>query len=157
MLESSGSQEAGLTIRYAKPEDLLQCARLGELFYREGALPGNLVPSIFMGNWKTLIESGTGRILGAWRGAEFLGALGVLVYPDINDGEIVAQEAFWYVHPNHRGIGMKLLDQSIEDLRREGVKRMTMVHLESLMPDRLKSLYERLGFRPVESHYAGDL
>lgn len=121
-------------------------------FADEGNLPMRKDKTVFCKNWNALIEAGTGKILGVFD-PELCGALGFLIFPDINDGEISAIEAFWYVRQGRRGCGIKLLKEFERQAIASGATRLTVVHLSNLMPSKLKRVYDRLGYKPIEEHY----
>ena len=121
-------------------------------FVEDGNLPICKNKSLFCRNWNSLIDSGSGEIIGLFNPG-LCGALGYLIYPDINDGEICAIEAFWYVKKESRGSGIKLLTAFEERAIAAGSSKLIMVHLSNLMPEKLKRLYERTGYIPTEQHY----
>lgn len=151
------AEQEGLAMRELEPEDLPECAALGLSFYEEGDLPGKFIPEVFTENWKDFFHMGIGRILGAWEDGRLVGVVGGVLSPDVNDGELVANEMFWYVLPGSRGVGLKLLANYLHLMREAGAKRLTLVHLCGLMPDKLERFYERLGLKPLEIHYRGSL
>lgn len=132
---------------------LAEMAQQGQRFFAEGRLPGKLVTAHFVASWRTLLERGMGEIFVLRENGEVIGALGALVYPDMYDGEPVATEAFWWVKPERRGQGMRLLQEFEEWARECGCRRMLMVHLESLQPMALGRIYERRGYVKAETHY----
>lgn len=128
-------------------------AEVGLKFWEEGALPGSLIPEIFVKNWGFLLQNGMGRIFGLYEDGKFVGALGAIVAPDLNDGALTATECFWFIDPEKRGNGVKLLLNFIKYAKEIGCVRVNMVHLFNEHADKLKKLYEKLGFSPVEAHY----
>lgn len=103
------------------------------------------------------MNAGAGGILMLENEGNPRGMLGFLQYPDINDGETVITETFWYVLPQHRGDGLKLL-RKFEDVAKErGAKRVIMGHLKALMPEALSHLYTRLGYKELETTYIKDV
>jgi GNAT superfamily N-acetyltransferase len=134
------------------------CHEIGRLFFNEGKIPGEFVPEEFTKNWTRYMGAGMAGILGWWRNGELAGVLGALLYPDLNNSDLVAAEAFWFVKPEHRGAGgMKLLFAYLDWAKQKGAKRCTMVHLLDLTPDRLAEAYMKVGFRPMEVHYIKEL
>jgi GNAT superfamily N-acetyltransferase len=133
------------------------CA-LGALFFAEAGLPGRLDASVAEQSWRSLLGGGFGAI---WAiedsGGSYIGGLGALIYPDMNDGRLVATEAFWYVRPECRGGGLRLLQVFEDWAKARGVSRLMMVHLQNLMPESLSRLYVRRGYRPLETHYMKEL
>jgi GNAT superfamily N-acetyltransferase len=141
------------------PRDLPALAALGASFHVEGALPGRFVPGVWLQNWTRLLAAGSGRI---WHLAETpdsrpVGFFGALLYNDINDGALVATEAFWYVLPEARGAGLNLLHAFESWAAEAGAARVMMVHLTKLQPERLGALYQRRGYTPTETHYCKQL
>lgn len=144
-------------IRQLNPAELPICADAGLQFFKEGKLPGEFVPACFIRNWSRLIGSGQGVIIADIVGKELRGGLGAILCPDLNNDELIACESFWYVLQNHRGQGARLLFAYERWARERGAKRIAMVHLELLQPGILGPLYERLGYRKIETNYLKDL
>jgi hypothetical protein len=103
--------------------------------------------------WMNLLTAGVGRVLGLWTNGLLVGGIGILITPSLEDGTLVAQEAFWFVTEESRGGGMKLFIKGEELARSTGAERMHMIHLSNSMPDKLKKLYERRGYREIETTY----
>lgn len=144
-------------IKEVKVEELPKVAEVGKIFFEESNLPGKIDPEIFCKNWKTLIGIGMGKIIGLYRDGEFIGALGFLITPDINDGKLVATETFWFVSPKFRGQGIKLLLFFIKHAKEIGCVRVIMMHLFNSHSEQLSKLYENLGFSAIEKHYLKNL
>ncbi len=138
--------------------ELEAAAKLGLEFWAEGALPGKLVPKVWIKNWTAFIRSEIGKIWGLY-GAEgkLLGCLGALFTEDINDGELVATESFWFVTGEQRGQGIKLLLSFLTYARQRGVSRVIMMHLFNKNAEQVAKLYTRIGFKPVETHFVMSL
>jgi len=133
--------------------DLSGVAAMGPDFWREGNLPGGFDPETFVRTWGALIDLGFGRVLVIKRDGIVRGALGFFIVSDPNDGAKIAQEAFWFVHPSARGIGLRLLAKYEETAREIGAKRISMAHINGLMDGKLAKLFEKRGYRAVETHY----
>lgn len=132
-------------------------AQLGPQFYAEGKMPGKFVPEIFAAKWTELIEKGFGFIIGLFDGPKLDGVFGAVVVGDVNDGELVSNEMFWFVSKESRGGGLRLLKTYEEEARKRGAKRCSMGHLLALQPEKTDSLYRRLGYTPVETSYFKNL
>jgi GNAT superfamily N-acetyltransferase len=104
-----------------------------------------------------LLESGTGVIFVDENGEEIQGTLGGVAYPEINSGELVATEFFWFVAPERRGGGLRLYRAFEEWARSKGCREIRMAYLIDSMPEKLAKLYRRLGFEPVEVQYVKEL
>lgn len=107
----------------------------------------------FVTTWGHIYGTQTGSIIVLRKGDEIVGALGFLVYKDILSGELKATEAFWFVRKGFRGVGVTLLEQYEEICEKMKVKRVMMVHLKNLMPEKLKSIYQSRGYREIETQY----
>ena len=129
-------------------------APLGQKFFdeTEGAFTAKFDAEIFAATWARLIEGGWGFVLGAWIDGEPVGTIGATVAPDPCNGELVAQEAFWYVDPSKRGVGVRLFHEFVK-LADTFASKITMGHLIASMPEKLAKLYMREGFKAVEIHY----
>lgn len=139
-------------------EDLPKLCAMGAEFYAEGNLPGRFNPEVFQRTWTTLLSGKLGTIFLLKVQGQPVGAIGGVVYPDPNDGDLVASEFFWFVTKEQRGIGaVRLLDAFERWARGMGARRMIMIHLQRLNPDGLRSFYERRGFQHVESHYLKEI
>jgi hypothetical protein len=77
-----------------------------------------------------------------------------LIYPFyFNASHKTAQEMFWWVNPERRGIGTELLDALIASVKAKGAQSLSMIALERLTPEKVGGIYERRGFRPSERSY----
>ena len=66
-------------------------------------------------------------------------------------------EVVWFMTERYRRYGVKLLKLAREKLKAEGFAAMVMVHMHNSKPDKLARLYDRLGFKPMETNYIGRL
>ena len=124
---------------------------------KEGKVPGQFSPEVFIKNWTMLMNLGTGFILGLYQDDELIGALGSIIINDINHGKPIANEVFWFVHPDKRGPGIRLLKAYEEEAKARGAILCTMAHLNHLQPETLGELYRRRGYHPVETVYLKEL
>lgn len=145
------------TIRHLKAGEVGLCVEGGKQFFDEGKLPGGFVPEIFSRNWKNLIERNIGTIIGSFDGDTITGALGAVLAPDLNNGQTIATECFWFVIDRHRGHGIALLKEFERWAAFRKAKRVAMIHLHALQPERLSELYQRMGYKAVETNYLKDL
>jgi len=141
-------------IRIATDNELHGIAQLGPKFWSESKLPGDFKPDVFVENWKKIIAKDQGCIIFNQDDKGGInGAIGLLVYQDINDGELVMQEAFWFVSPESRGFGLRLLKKAEEIAKMINVRRFVMTHLLNGYADQLSRLYPRMGFKALEINY----
>lgn len=83
-----------------------------------------------------------------------VGMAGALVYPFyFNASHLTAQEIFWWVDPEHRGIGSLLFDALLEEVKKSGAQSLSMIALESLNPERVGSFYQARGFKPSDRSF----
>jgi len=144
-------------IRAVTVNEIKSLLYLGPKFWKEGNLPGEFIPAVFERRWSVFIASGAGRIFAYFAGAVPVGAIGIVISNDFNDDARVASEAFWFVGEENRGIGLRLFRHAKNYAIASGCKRMAMVHLIDLHPDKLKRFYESEGFRCIEHLYLTEL
>lgn len=142
------------TIRHLDPEEVYLCVDSGREFYREAGLPGKFLPEIFTGSWERLIKLRLGTIIGAFVDGNLVGAIGGIAYPDINDGELVVTEAFWYMDAKHRqaGLGAKLYHAFEVWVQWRGARRIIMVALPS-SGEMVIDWYKKQGYRLLETQF----
>jgi GNAT superfamily N-acetyltransferase len=90
-----------------------------------------------------------GCLLVSERAGQLVGMLGFLIFPHFMSGEITATETFWWVEPESRGEGLKLLREAEKRAREAGAEKMAMIAPN----DRIANLYKRLGYEFVEAAY----
>lgn len=96
---------------------------------------------------KTLIEKKS--LLVYEESGKINGMLGFMIYEHFISGDLTAGEIFWWVEPQHRGSGIKLLKEMEKRAREAGVKNMQMIAPN----DDVANFYERIGYGFVESTY----
>lgn len=139
-------------IKIATIEDLPKLAETASEFYDEIESISGFSPDKFLKSWKEIFKSGIGAM---WFSDDYPGMLGAIMYSDINTGDLTAFELIWFVSKGSRdrGIGVKLIEHYEQWALDNHCKRIIMSHLEESMPDTLRSLYKRLGYKPMEVHY----
>jgi ribosomal protein S18 acetylase RimI-like enzyme len=76
-----------------------------------------------------------------------VGYCNVYVTNDMHNHDLIAQEDTIYVVPEHRnGIGKKLVQFALEELRRRGVKRVMVAAMTDL---RVAKMWRRMGFKEL--------
>ena len=75
----------------------------------------------------------------------------------ILNNEKLFHELVWYVHPDHRRTGLKLYEHCEAAVKESGAKKMVMIHMATSMGDKLTALYEKMGYKPLETHYVKDI
>jgi len=94
-----------------------------------------------------------GVILVSEKDGDVSGMIALLVYDHPFSGERTAFEVFWWVEPEARGIGLRLLEHSKDWAREQGATAMQMVAPSA----QIGKLYETLGFEWVEASYQREL
>lgn len=136
-------------IRFAIATEVPRLVEMGLRFRRETGyaqhLAENPVQMAVLAEQLAAAES----ILVTERAGAIVGMIGFVVYPHFLSGETIAGEVFWWVEPEHRGEGVKLLRAFEETARKRGARLVQMI---APTPNVAK-LYERLGYGFVESAY----
>ena len=147
-----------MEIRQAAIKDLPDLAEGALMFYATSKFLKNFRLDRFIAIWTKMLETGTGVIFSLYDGPVGVGAIGGVVYPDLYSGHLVATEFFWFVVPEYRGKnGMELYWKFEHWALAQKCKEIRMVHLMDSMPDRLATVYKRLGYEAAETHYVKSL
>lgn len=138
-------------IRVLQKDDL---PRLDKLFTQFASASGReFVPGAFHAAWGRVIDAGLGVVFVAEIGGSILGMLGAVFTEDPFTGKPVALENFWFVSPEARGsVGIRLLNAFEMEAVKRGAEKIVMVCLSSLT-EGLGRLYERRGYKLIESSY----
>lgn len=127
-------------------------------FAAEGAIPGGLKVPVFDATWRGLIDSEIGVVLAMFsRHDKLQGAIGAVKYPDPFNGDLCAVENFWFMLPEFRSRGGLLFRAFERWAREQGCKRVSMIHLQKLQPERLKEFYLSHEYDHIESAYVKTL
>lgn len=81
------------------------------------------------------------------------GMIALLIYAHPYSGIRTAFEVVWWVDPEARGCGMRLLSAAEKWAKENGAEAMQMV----APTEKVGHLYERLGYKPVETSYQRSL
>jgi GNAT superfamily N-acetyltransferase len=94
-------------------------------------------------------------ILVAERGGVIVGFMIIAAADNLCSPELTACELAWYVSPSARGgsCGIRLLKAGEDYAKLMGCKRMSMVFMESSMPQTVKSIYDKMGYKLIETRY----
>jgi GNAT superfamily N-acetyltransferase len=140
-------------------EELEELLVILENFYKLMPYKQDLakVRSTWVDTWHSLILTQVGKIFALKQNDKIVGAIGFVIHPSLEDGVKVCTEAFWYVDEKYRGKGLSLLLHLQKYAKAQGAERMMMIHLSNSMPEKLKKLYERLGYKEIETIYMKEL
>lgn len=78
-----------------------------------------------------------------------VGMIGYVVFDHFLSGEKVSGEVFWWVEPEHRGEGIKLMREAEKRSLAAGAKKMQMI----APTDQVGAVYQRMGYEFVETAY----
>jgi len=142
-------------IRQLTEDDLDKLAYGADQFFRSSNFLEDFDMNIFKANWQGLFSSGIGIMFGLVDDdtGEIYGALGGCKFTDFNNGHLKAAELFWYVIEERRGEGIKLLDAFEQWAKMNNCKYIHMMYLADLMPEVVKRIYERRGYKLAEMAY----
>jgi hypothetical protein len=114
-------------------------------------------PESFQVTLENLLGSDNGLVLVAVK-EKPVGMAAALLYPYFfNVDHKTAQEVFFWMDKEHRGIGAQLLDALIVGAKARGARSLSMIALESMAPDVVGGMYQRRGFRPSERSFIRSL
>ena len=110
----------------------------------------------FKSLFESMVKGGSFWVLVS--GDEVVGICGALAFPlYFNSDYLLAQELFWYVDPDHRGSGYKLLNSLEEWAKDEGVHTIHMFALEDKSIETMKKVYAKKGYHPIERTFSKEL
>jgi len=81
---------------------------------------------------------------------------GVEIKSKLND-ERFFQEIIWYVEKPYGHFGFYLIEKVKIMLKSLGFSHIIMSVLESMKSKRIEAIYNKLGFKPIETHYIRNL
>lgn len=143
------SPDSTVTVRSATDADIPRLVEMGRRFRAESTYSKYLAD-----NPQRMAELGRqllakDGLLCAERDGSIVGMLGFILHDHFISGERVAGEVFWWMEPEHRGDGLKLLDETKRRARAAGAKYMHMI----APSERVTRLYKHLRYAFVESTF----
>ena len=142
-------------IRRATTDDIARLIEMGERFAAETEYcaiikvrKDRLSDSI-----GSVLANPDGVVLLSGSALKTTGMIAMLAYDHPFSGERTAFEIIWWVEPEARGDGVRLLRAAENWAREQGASAMQMVAPN----DRVGLLYRRLGYLPVETSYQRNL
>lgn len=147
-----------MKIKEADIDDLSLLSQAGNTFYKEAGLPGTFIPEVFIMTWTKLLMDKVGVILYSEKENKPAGAIGGIIYPDPNDGRLIAMEMFWFVHPEYRGAknGVFLYKAFEEWAKNQKAEKLIMVALEGPYSS-VGDFYLNQGFKILETQYIKEI
>jgi GNAT superfamily N-acetyltransferase len=136
-------------IREAVTEDIPRMVEMGCRFRRSTPYQAHLKenPAQMAQLGQQLIAQHT--LLVTEREGAIVGMFGYVLFDHFLSGEKVAGEVFWWVEPEHRGQGIRLLKEAERRARLAGAQRMQMI----APSDEVADMYKRMNYQFVEASY----
>lgn len=100
-----------------------------------------------------LIASPDALVLVAERDGVLIGMLGAMAFQHPMSGEYTVSEMFWWMQPEHRGQGLRLMRAAEVWAKDRGAVRMLMI----APTESVGKLYQRLGYAALETSYQRSL
>lgn len=144
-----------MTIRPASVTDVPRLIEMGARFIAETAYR-DLVsanPTRMTDIVSSVMDSPDGVVLVSETNAHVTGMIGVMVYAHPFSGERTGFDLFWWIDPEARGHGVRLMRAAEQWASDHGATKMQMVAPNP----RVETLYERLGYQAVEVAYQRSL
>jgi GNAT superfamily N-acetyltransferase len=142
-------------IREATLADLPRLVEMGVRFIAQTAY-AELVqadPERMQSIAEGVLEASNGTVFVSEHDGTITGMIGVLVYPHPFSNEPTGFDLFWWVEPEARGHGVRLMRAAEAWAKARGATKMQMV----APSPRVEELYARLGYRPIEVAYQRSL
>jgi GNAT superfamily N-acetyltransferase len=140
-----------VTIRTATTADLDGLVTMGRHFIEQTPYATRIAhnPTQMRALAVHLMTSPDGAVFVAERDMRLVGMIGVFVFPHPISAERIGSEVMWWMEPDARGAGVRLLRAAERWVRTQGVARFQMI---APTPD-VEAIYQRLGFEKVETVY----
>lgn len=138
-------------IRKAAPGDLERIVEMGMRFVAETdyheliqVRPEKLAETVL-----SIVKNPDGVVLVSESEDQVTGMIALVAFDHPYSGTRTASEAVWWVDPEHRGVGLRLLQAAEGWAKEKGAKAMVMVAPN----EAIGRLYMRLGYKPIETSY----
>ena len=140
-----------VVVREATTADLGRIVDMGVRFGQDASYRGriHISPGSVAQFAQRLMASPDGAVYVAERAGVVVGMIALTVFEHPMSGERIVVELAWWVEPEARGCGLKLLQQAETWGRAQGATRLQMIAPTPVV----ERLYQRLGFEPVERTY----
>lgn len=146
---------AGLTIRPATVADVPRLVALSCRFRAETAYRALVAddPGQHAALFTQLVEGPTSVVLVADEAGLVVGVIACVLQPHHFSGQRTASEVIWWVEPEARGAGLRLKRAAERWAAECGAVQIQMSAPATLAGARVGRLYQRRGYRPVETIY----
>jgi len=143
-------------IRRAEPKDMERILEMGQRFVAETSylsILGGVSIERVMTTIANVALSPDGVILLSGENGSTSGMIAMLTYDHPFSGERTAFEVVWWVDPEARGNGVRLLKAAERWAKEQGAVKVQMIAPN----ERIGALYTRLGYSPVETSFQRSL
>lgn len=147
-------------IRKALVRDIEELVAMGRRFFEASGYVDvtSFDAESFAATLATLLGGENAALMVVEKAEKLVGMAGAMVYPFyFNHDHRTGQELFWWIDPEHRGIGARLFDALQAEVKSCGAQSLTMIALETLSPERVGGFYLRRGFRPSDRTFIRSL
>lgn len=140
-----------MKIRAGVEPDIDVLVHMGDEFLRT-VYAGLIEPSqaAMTATARHLMTTENGAVFVAERDGAIVGMLGMLAFTHPMSGERTASEVMWWVNPDARGCGLRLLREGKSWAIEQGA---TVLILIAPTTTNAADLYERLGYQAVETTF----
>jgi GNAT superfamily N-acetyltransferase len=124
---------------------------MGTRFLTETSYRGRVTvnPEQMAATVQMLIATPIGAAFVSDQAGELVGMIGLIAFQHPISGELTVSELFWWVEPEHRGHGVRLLKRAERWAREIGAEKVHMIAPTS----QVGAIYERLGYEFLEMGY----
>lgn len=144
-------------IRQLMPEDLEQIVELGKHFYSLTGLTGDFRGNTFCDFWNGFLAHGQAAMWVCRKDGKIIGTIGMTLTASLFDGKVIADESFWFVHPDNRGTaGVKLFIVAKDWAKECGASRMLMGRILNI-DNGVEKFLTHHGFKPLQTQYVLDV
>lgn len=107
--------------------------------------------------YEDMIKEGSMTVMVMEEDGNIIGSMAFLIAPDLHDGKLTAVETYWFMHPDHRGFGLRLFNEFERLAMQKGCQKLAMIHMTDSYPGILEKVYKRYGYKLVEKHYVKEI
>ena len=141
-----------MIVRKAKPKDFPQIELMVEEFMNSSLSAfGITIDKQVLDN--LMIELADTSFVLEDKPDEIIGILAGRINTETTSGNKIFQEVIWYVTESKRKYGLLLMKKLESYCKENGIKAILLNYIANSMPKKLARLYERMGYKYLESHY----
>lgn len=144
-----------MNIRLAELSDLEEINKLIEAFIDEALSKINI--KFNPTHLYNIASSCANSSFVAENDGKIVGIIAGNLSPSVANGELIYQEIMWYVLPEHRSVGVRLIKKVEDYCKVIGVKRIVIAHLANEIGSKVSEFYKRNGYEMMEIHYSKTL